>query len=97
MQKCRLYLSGYTPALAFAAKALAEKGVTPVTAPQTATHVLLPVPTFDTDGSIKGGGSLEQLLEQLPPEVVILGGNLNRPELNSYKTVDLLKDPMQEG
>lgn len=94
MQNCRLYLSGYTPALGFAAKALAANGVTPVTTPQSATHVLLPVPTFDTDGSIKGGGRLENLLEQLPSDAVILGGNLNRPELALYRTVDFLKDPV---
>ena len=89
----RIYLSGYTPALAFAAKELTAQGLCPVSDPASATHLLLPVPTFDTDGTIRGGGRLERLLEQLPKDVLIMGGNLDRPELSDYRTFDLLKDP----
>ena len=56
MQPCRIYLSGYTPALAFAAKELTARGFAPTADLTSATHLLLPVPSFDTDGTIKGGG-----------------------------------------
>lgn len=94
MQVNRVFLSGYTPALAFAAKKLTEQGFSPASDPSTATHLLLPVPSFDTDGTIKGGGRLEDLLEKLPKDVVIFGGGLDKPELAEYRTVDLLKDPL---
>ena len=93
LQPYRIYLSGYTPALAFAAKELTARGFAPTADPAAATHLLLPVPTFDTDGTIKGGGRLETLLEQLPRDICVMGGNLDRPELREYRTFDLLKDP----
>ena len=57
------------------------------------THLLLPVPSFEPDGSIKGGGDLSDLLSRLNKNVVILGGSLDRPELKEYACVDFLKDP----
>lgn len=94
LQSCRIYLSGYTPALAFAAKALSTQSICTVTEPASATHLLLPAPAFDTDGSIQGGGKPDRLLEQLPEDVTVIGGGLDRPELQTYRTFDLLKDPL---
>lgn len=54
------------------------------------THLLLPVPSLSPDGTIRGGGNLHQLLQELPEDVYIIGGNL--PPLPQYKTIDLLKD-----
>ena len=93
MQPCRIYLSGYTPALAFAAKELTARGFAPTADLTSATHLLLPVPSFDTDGTIKGGGKPERVLERLPKDAEIIGGNLDRPEFGEYRTFDLLKDP----
>lgn len=56
------------------------------------THLLLPIPSFEADGTIKGGGSLEELLRMLPKNVTVIGGNLNTPALASYRTIDLLQD-----
>ena len=56
------------------------------------THLLLPVPSFQEDGSIKGGGDLKTLLEKLPPGITVVGGYLNHPLLAGYATMDLLKD-----
>lgn len=56
------------------------------------THLLLPVPSFAPDGSIKGGGDLHTLLKMLPENMTVIGGNLDRPELAGYKTHDLLQD-----
>ena len=59
-----------------------------------ATHVLLGVPSLNMDGSLIGGGALEELLEALSRDVTIVGGNLRHPKLTGYKKIDLLQDPM---
>ena len=56
------------------------------------THLLLPVPSFGPDGGIVGGGNLSTLLTLLPKEITVIGGNLDRPELDYYTTIDLLQD-----
>ena len=56
------------------------------------THLLLPVPSFGPDGGIVGGGNLSTLLTLLPKEIAVIGGNLDRPELDYYTTIDLLQD-----
>lgn len=71
-----------------------EEGATFLPFPDhTVTHLLLPVPSFDADGSIKGGGDLGDILAKLPKTVTVIGGNLNRPELSEYEVWDLLADP----
>ena len=62
--------------------------VTSTPTPQT-THLLLPVPSMEKPGVIKGNIPLEDLLGTLPEHITILGGNL--PVLGR-KYVDLLKD-----
>lgn len=52
------------------------------------SHVLLPVPSFNA-----GDGYLAHLLADLPDDVVISGGFLDRPLLHGYRTVDFMKDP----
>ena len=56
------------------------------------THLLLPIPSFGTDGTIKGGGNLETILSALPKNITVIGGNLRSPALAGYKTIDLLQD-----
>ena len=56
------------------------------------THLLLPVPSFGPDGGIIGGGNLGTLLSLLPKDITVIGGNLDRPELDYYATTDLLRD-----
>jgi hypothetical protein len=81
-------------AIVHAARELERIGITTTEkcAPDV-THLLLPVPSFEADGSIKGGGDLQQLLKALPKTVTVIGGNLDREELAGYETLDLLKDP----
>ena len=89
-----VYSTGHTDALVYAIRLLNDAGIEFLPCPDRhATHLLLPVPSFDPDGRIKGGGSLESLLWQLPEDVVVIGGGLSRPELAKYQTVDLLEDP----
>lgn len=57
----------------------------------SAKIILLPVPSFDPDGRIKGGGRLEDIPAE---DTLIFGGNLDHPGLQEYHCVDLLKDPL---
>lgn len=61
--------------------------------PAAATHLLLPVPSFEPGGTVKGGMIPEDILSVCKPDVTVIGGNLNHPALAGYQTVDLLKDP----
>ena len=95
MQSVNFLTAGNTTALQVAANTLKAHGCLFSNIPsQAVTHLLLPVPSFDTDGRIKGGGSLEDLLSRLSPNVTIIGGNLNETELTQYRTIDLLTDPL---
>lgn len=88
------YCAANNKALIYAAAFLMEEGAVFVPCPDhTVTHLLLPVPSFEADGSIKGGGNLKELLSQLPKTVTVIGGNLKRPELAEYEVLDLLEDP----
>ena len=88
------YCAGNNKALIYAAAFLMEEGVVFVPSPDhTVTHLLLPVPSFEADGSIRGGGDLKEILTQLPKTVTVIGGNLKRPELADYEVWDLLDDP----
>ena len=94
MQDFVFYCAGNNKALIYAAAFLMEEGAAFVPCPDhTVTHLLLPVPSFEADGSIKGGGDLSEILSALPKTVTIIGGNLNRPELAEYEVLDLLEDP----
>ena len=88
------YCTGDSRALIYAAAFLAEEGAVFHPYPDhTVTHLLLPVPSFEKDGTIKGGGDLSQILAQLPKTVTVIGGGLSRPELSEYEQLDLLEDP----
>ena len=85
------YAAGRSPALMFAINALQEAGCVFSQMPdETVTHLLLPVPSMESPEQIKGGQNLYELLQHLPEDITIIGGNL--PELQGYKVIDLLKD-----
>lgn len=78
------YPAGDSPALEYAAKALEYRGCMVAKGPDAdITHLLLPVP-FRTPQR------LPDILERVPKNVVIYGGNL--PPLEGYITEDFLKD-----
>ena len=68
---------------------LSEAGlhVTRTAAPDI-SHVLLPVPSFSS-----GDEYLAHFLAELPDDVIVSGGYLSSPLLESYTTIDFLKDP----
>ena len=90
MKRICFYPAGHTAALGSAVSVLKEAGFRFTDNAAGATHLLLPVPSVDADGCIIGGGSLEEVLEKLPKDVTVVGGNLDLP---GYRVWDLLKDP----
>ena len=93
MKQLLLYPVGCTPACHEAARILIARGI-PVTDHVTpeATHLLMDVPSFLGPGILKSGATLQSLLELLPPEIALIGGNLDGQLPGGYKGVDLLKD-----
>lgn len=89
------YSAGHTDALKYAVTELRRKGCSVMEQPDPAvTHLILGVPSFEADGSLKGGGTLENVLATLPSDITVLGGNLSSALLTEYKTIDLLQDPL---
>ena len=77
-----------------AGETLKSRGYGVVAVPcESVTHLLLPVPSFDASGRIKGGGDIDRLLEQLPKGITLVGGNLDPENFPGYRLMDLLKDP----
>ncbi len=92
MNSCIFYTAGNTAALACAAEQLKSSGCRFAEKPgPEVTHLLLPVPSLDSNGCIRGGDSLQSILQQLPENIQIFGGNL--PALDGYNVYDLLQDP----
>lgn len=93
MDHKRFYIGADTPSLRQAARFLAERGVEVTGSPGAdITHLLLPVPSFDSDEIIKGGVLLRDVLDTLPERITVFGGNLQAPLLARYKTGDFLQD-----
>lgn len=79
--------------MAYAKEFLLRRGACVAETPNdSVTHLLLGVPSFDPEGQLRGGGSLGDILVELPDDVVIMGGNLNHPLTEGYQTVDFLQD-----
>ena len=93
MNHIQLYTAGSSTALFYAADVLRRQGYELCATAKDATHLLLPIPSFAPDGTIPGIGSPEEFFTNLPANITIFGGNLDRPELAAYSTFDLLKDP----
>ena len=95
MKPYRFYFAGSTGAMEYCRKYLRSHGcpISSTPAPDI-THLLLPVPSFEPDGSIKGGGRPEPILRQLPEDITVIGGNLSHPALERVSRMDLLEDPV---
>ncbi len=94
MENRHFYCAGYSPALEKAIPKLKAHGIPFSAVPDSAvTHLLLPAPSLTGSGGITGGERLDAVLSTLPKEITVIGGNLDVPTLQSYKTLDLLKDP----
>lgn len=80
LHKRLIYPVGTTEAIGFAARYLRLPLVDHPT--PDATHLLLDVPLRQTN--------VEKILDMLPPDITVIGGNLNLP---NYRCLDLLQDP----
>ena len=56
------------------------------------THLLLDIPSFTSDGLLRNGTDIGHILERIPPDVTVIGGNLHHPALQDYRILDLLAD-----
>ena len=89
-----IYPKGTTTACVCAATARAKAGIPAGDHPSPeVTHLLLDVPSFSSDGNLRCGGSVAELLDRLPDSVTVIGGKLGHPALSKHRTVDLLQDP----
>lgn len=90
MKQPVFYTAGTTDALHLARNLLLQWGYELSPSPSgRVTHLLLPVPSFDSPGILKGGQRLDEVLDALPEDVTVLGGNL--PQL-PCPCVDFLRD-----
>lgn len=85
------YTAGHSAAMDCAIQRLTDAGCCFSDTPAEATHLLLPVPSLDSDGNVKNGGDLHTLLARMPKEITVIGGNL--PALPECQVLDLLQDP----
>ncbi len=86
-------LLGRSDALTYTQQALIRFGCKVLSSPGPAVkNLILPVPSFEVNGSLKGGSRLEFHLNALPRDVTVYGGNLNVPLLEGYRKIDLLQD-----
>lgn len=88
------YTAGRTEALLCAEAILRKQGCRFASEPElSVTHLLLDVPSFAADGSLRCGGTLTDILPSLSPQVKICGGLLEGHIPDGYQAVDLLTDP----
>lgn len=93
MDSIRIFPVGNTSACRWGAAFLEKAGICLVDHPSPeVTHLLLDVPSFAADGTLRGGGELSSLLRMLPPDITVAGGNLKHPALAEYRTLDMLED-----
>lgn len=93
MEQISVFCAGTTAACGFARKYLSGLGVNCVPEPGAdVRYLLLDVPSFRSDSCMRRGGRIEPLLEALPGDVTVCGGNLSHPALDSRPLLDFLKD-----
>ena len=93
MKQWTIFPYGGTQALPIAVRILEKSGAKIAEKPTAeVTHLLLPVPSFDSDGTVRGGGDLKEILQLLPQDLTVLGGNLTHPMLAGCEKYDLLQE-----
>ncbi len=88
-----LFPIGTTDSCKFAADFLACSGFLLTDHPSPdITHLLLDIPSYQSDGTPSNGTDLRELLRMLPRTVTIIGYHLDVDFLERYPKLDLLKD-----
>ena len=94
MNPALLYPIGCSESCRYASAALEEAGYTLTDHPSPEiTHLLLDVPSFQSNSLLRDGSDLKEMLRMLPKTITVIGGNLDADFLDGYHTLDLLKDP----
>ena len=92
MNRTKVCCTGSTPAIRYAKEFLQNDGIAVTDELRWDTkHLLLDVPSF-RDGRLRSGATVDTLIEALPKDIHIWGGNLDHPALQNYHTTDLLED-----
>lgn len=93
MQNILIYPVGCIPASHIAGRILAANGiaVTDHVTPEV-THLLTDVPSFSSEGVLKSGTRLNELLQLLPPGITLIGGNIPAAVSRQMPCIDLLTD-----
>ena len=93
MENTTIYCAGTTASVLYGANILGQNGLRIVYSPEEKPDwVLLDIPSMGGAGKLRSGESLAALLAAIPKECGILGGMLEHPMLEDYKTVDILKN-----
>ena len=88
MDKQLFLCGGQTDALGFCTAYLKSKNYPFDELPNAhITHLLLDVPCKNTE-------QLTDLLQRLPTDITVIGGNLQDTQLENYRKIDLLQDPL---
>lgn len=88
-----LCCAGITPALQYATKYLEQAGFQIVHHPQwDATDLLLDVPSFRPGSPFTDSKYRDTILNALPRQTCIWGGNLKHDSLENFHTIDLLQN-----
>lgn len=88
-----IFCAGTTPAVRFAKAFLDGYGFSTCQNPDwNCRHLLLDVPSFRPGSPYSQNGSLDTLLESLPKNIIVWGGNLQHPSLKDTTSIDLLQD-----
>lgn len=90
MNQYKFSTFGHTDALGYAKSFLQQYGWQQLADPDRADFLLLPVPSFDSNGNIIGTTAITEF----PNNTTIIGGNLISGQLFGHKTIDLLQDPI---
>lgn len=94
MQAPLLYPIGTTQACHYAAEFLKKRNIHVTDHPSPdVTDLLLDVPGFCSNGTLRSGEDIHSYLECLPTQIRVIGGNLNPWLPETYQTADLLQDP----
>ena len=93
MKKILVYPIGISKACQYASDFLVSCGICTVDHPTPeVTHLLLDIPSFGPDDLLRNGKDPEEYLQMLPPQVMVVGGNLMHPALAQRRTADFLRD-----
>ena len=93
MEKNLIFAAGSTAAARYAADCLKRLGLPVADSPdRNVRYLLLDAPAFGPTGLLRSGESVEKILNLLPADILVCGGNLHHRALEGYETVDFLQD-----